>query len=86
MVVASSDLFYDPAPSRRERWVAAGAVAVEMEAATLFTVARLRGVAAGCVLLVSDELAGRAPRRIGDDALAERELALGDAGLAGLAP
>ena len=55
-----------------------------MESATLFTVARLRGVAAGCVLLVSDELAGDVPRRIGDEALTQGELAVGDAGLAGL--
>ena len=84
VLVASSDLFYDPDPSRRQRWAAAGAVAVEMEAATLFTVARLRGAAAGCVLLVSDELAGDEPRRIGDEALTQGELALGDASLAGL--
>ena len=85
MLIASSDLFYDPDPSRRRRWAAAGAVAVEMETAALFTLARLRGAAAGCVLLVSDELAGEAPRRIGDEALTEGELVLGDAGLAGLA-
>ena len=84
VLVASSDLFYDPDPTRQERWAAAGAVAVEMESATLFTVARLRGVAAGCVLLVSDELAGDEPRRIGDEALTQSELELGDAGLAGL--
>ena len=53
-----------------------------MEAATLFTVARLRGVAAGCVLIVSDELA--TGERIGDDALTRAELALGEAALAGL--
>jgi uridine phosphorylase len=85
VLVASSDLFYDPDPSRRRRWAAAGAVAVEMETAALFTLARLRGAAAGCVLLVSDELAGDAPRRIGEEALTEGELAMGDAGLAGLA-
>ena len=51
----------------------------------LFTVARLRGAAAGCVLVVSDELAGEERRRIGEDALAHAELALGEAGLAGLA-
>jgi uridine phosphorylase len=86
VLVVSSDLFYDPDRSRRQRWAAAGAVAVEMEAATLFTVARLRGAAAGCVLLVSDELAGEEPRRIGEEALTRGELALGEAGLAGLAP
>jgi uridine phosphorylase len=84
VLVASSDLFYDPDPGRQERWAAAGAVAVEMESATLFTVARLRGAAAGCVLLVSDELAGDEPRRIGDEALTLGELALGEAGLAAL--
>ena len=86
VLIASSDLFYDPDSSRRQRWAAAGAVAVEMEAATLFTVARLRGAAAGCVLLVSDELAGEEPCRIGEEALTRGELALGEAGLAGLAP
>ena len=59
VLVASSDLFYDPDPERAPGWVAAGAVAVEMEAATLFTVARLRGVTAGCILIVSDLVAER---------------------------
>ena len=82
VLIASSDLFYDPDPTRQQRWAAAGAVAVEMEAAALFTVARLRGAAAACVLLVTDEIAGEEPRRIGDEALTRGELALGDAGLA----
>ncbi|MEA2135986.1 MAG: purine-nucleoside phosphorylase [Solirubrobacteraceae bacterium] len=84
VTVVSSDLFYDPDPARAERWAAAGAIAIEMESAALFTVARLRGAAAACVLLVSDELAGGEPRRIGEDALAGGEIALGEAGLAGL--
>jgi len=82
VVIVSSDLFYDADPERPARWAAAGAVAVEMEAATVFTVARLRGAAAGCLLLVS----GDERRRIGDEALARGELALGDAGLAALGP
>ena len=53
-----------------------------METAALFTVARLRGAAAGCVLLVTDEIPGEQPRRIGDEALTRGELALGGAGLA----
>ncbi len=53
----SSDLFYDPDPGRYERWAAAGALAVEMEFATLIAVAERRGVAAGCVLAVSDVVA-----------------------------
>ena len=55
-----------PTPSAPGRWAAAGAVAVEMEAATLFTVARLRGVARG---LRPDRLRPRRRdgARIGDD-------------------
>jgi uridine phosphorylase len=84
VVVASSDLFYDPDTERPGRWRAAGAVAVEMEAATLFTIARLRGVAAGCLLIVSD----RVPEgeRIGDDELHAAELRLGEAAVAALPP
>jgi uridine phosphorylase len=81
-VVASSDLFYDPDTERPGRWLAAGAVAVEMESATLFTTARLRGAAAGCLLIVSD----RVPQggRIGDDELHVAELRLGEAAVAAL--
>ena len=84
VVVASSDLFYDPDTERPGRWRAAGAVAVEMESAALFTVARLRGVAAGCLLVVSD----RVPEgdRIGDDRLHAAELRLGEAAVAALPP
>jgi DeoD family purine-nucleoside phosphorylase len=81
-VVVSSDLFYDPDRDRARRWVEAGAVAVEMEAATLFTVAQRRGVAAACVLTVSDVVADG--RRIGADALEQAELALGRVGGAAL--
>jgi len=81
-LVASSDLFYDPEPARAEAWAAAGAAAVEMEAATLFTVARRHGVAAGCLLVVSDVV--ETGERIGDDALHAAELRLGEAALAAL--
>jgi DeoD family purine-nucleoside phosphorylase len=74
--VVSTDLFYD-AGDREAGWRAAGALAVEMEAATLFTVARRRGVEAGCALLVSDLLSGARPR-IEPDALHDAELALGE--------
>jgi len=83
-VVASADLFYDPDERRTEGWVRAGAVAVEMEAAALFAVARRRGAAAGCMLAVSDLLAGEGRGRIGDDALHAAELELGAAALAAL--
>jgi uridine phosphorylase len=53
--VVSTDLFYD-AGERREDWIEAGAVAVEMETATIFTVAARHGVEAASTLLVSDDL------------------------------
>jgi len=68
--VASSDTFYDPDPERHRRWAARGVLAVEMEAATLFTVAAMRGVAAACVLVVSDLVGEGEFQRIADGDLA----------------
>jgi DeoD family purine-nucleoside phosphorylase len=81
-LVVSSDLFYDPAPDRAAGWAAAGALAVEMEAATLLAVAARHGVAAACVLAVSDVVADRT--RIGTEELEAAEAELGRAGLAAL--
>ena len=67
--VVCTDLFYEPRGGREAEWVAQGAQAVEMEAAALFEVGRQSGVAIGCVLVVSDTLAG-GRRRISDEALA----------------
>lgn len=67
--VVSTDLFYDPEPARPAAWRAAGAVAVEMEAAALLRVAERRGLRAGCVLAVSDLLGGEVRRRIAPDDL-----------------
>ena len=53
-LVVSTDLFYDPRPGMFERWVGAGALAVEMEAATLLRLGEARGAATACVLGVSD--------------------------------
>ena len=66
--VATSDVFYDPDPSRYLRWQRLGVLAVEMEAAVLFTVAALRGVSAACLLTVSDVVPGLGlqAQRIGD--------------------
>ena len=68
--VASSDTFYDPDEGRHRRWASRGVLAVEMEAATLFTIAAIRGVRAACVLVVSDLVGDDAPVRIGDADLA----------------
>jgi DeoD family purine-nucleoside phosphorylase len=81
-VVVSSDLFYDPDPARAAGWVAEGAVAVEMEAAALFALAARRGVAAGCVVVVSDIVSTR--ERISAGALEDAEAAMGRVALAAL--
>jgi len=82
-LVVSADRFYDPAPERAARWTAAGALAVEMEAATLFAVAGRHGAAAACLLAVSDLVADRT--RIGAEELEAAERELGRAGAAALA-
>jgi purine-nucleoside phosphorylase len=52
--VATCDVFYEPDTGRFERWQQRGILAVEMEAATLFTLAALRGVEACCLLVASN--------------------------------
>ena len=83
-LVASADLFYDPDPSRLEAWRAAGALAVEMEAAALFRVGELRGVEVAAVLAVTDLLDGALRERISDDALVQAGERVGRAGAAAL--
>jgi DeoD family purine-nucleoside phosphorylase len=63
--VVSTDLFYEHDSERERTWRAAGAVAVEMEAATLFAVGARAGVSVGCVLTVSDVIPAAA-RAAGD--------------------
>ena len=82
--VASTDLFYDGRAAEEERWTTAGAVAVDMETAPLFALARLRGLEAASLLLVTDLLAG-GRTRIGDDALRAGEHRLGEVAIAALA-
>ena len=54
--VFSSDAFYAEDPGFAERMAKLGFIAVEMEAATLFALAQLRGFRAGAILVVSDNL------------------------------
>jgi 5'-methylthioadenosine phosphorylase/purine-nucleoside phosphorylase len=68
-LIASSDVFYDPDNERFARLAARGTLAVEMEAAALYTIAALRGVEALCMLTVSDILYDGEPQRISDDEL-----------------
>jgi DeoD family purine-nucleoside phosphorylase len=67
--IVSSDLFYNPDGGQYERWSKRGILAVEMEAAALFTLSALRGVEAGCLLTVSDIVVEGEFKRISDDDL-----------------
>lgn len=83
--VVSTDLFYDDRDGLEDGWRAAGALAVEMEAATVLRLAETLDLTAACVLLVSDVL-GPPRERIGADALEAAAQRLGEAGLAALSP
>ena len=73
--IVTSDVFYNPNEGQYERWSSRGVLAVEMEAAALFTVAaiggigKVSGVHAGCLLTISDIIVEGAFTRIGDDEL-----------------
>jgi uridine phosphorylase len=82
VTVATSDLFYDPREGHGAELVARGAVAIEMEAATVLQVAARHGVAAACVLGVSDVASSNGARRMSQDELAELGLRIGEAGYA----
>jgi uridine phosphorylase len=76
--VVTTDLFYGgdpdeegPPRARADAWRRRDAVAVEMEAATIFTLGRHLGVATACVLAVSDTFEGDERHRIGDEVLAD---------------
>ncbi|HEY5429192.1 MAG TPA: hypothetical protein VIK04_08745 [Solirubrobacteraceae bacterium] len=81
--VVSTDLFYDGPDGAERSWRDAGALAVEMETATLFALAARRGLRAGCALIVSDTLLPTR-RRIDADALRDAEHRLGELALAAL--
>ena len=67
--IVSSDLFYNPDEGQYERWSKRGILAVEMEAAALFTLGALKGVHAGCLLTVSDIVVEGEFVRISDEEL-----------------
>jgi DeoD family purine-nucleoside phosphorylase len=67
--IVSSDLFYNPDENQYERWSKRGVLAVEMEAAALFTVGAIRGAEAGCLLTVSDIVVEGEFKRISDEEL-----------------
>ena len=89
--IVTSDLFYEDVPgsgsssSRAGDWRERGAVAVEMETATLFTLGRRLGVATACILAVSDTFVGGERQRIGDEELATAVESMGAAAAAAFA-
>jgi uridine phosphorylase len=82
--VVSTDLFYDGPPHEQCEWASAGAIAVDMETATLFALARRRRLQAACLLLVTDLLLP-ARTRITADALRAGEQRLGAVAVRALA-
>ena len=82
--VVSTDLFYDGPARAAQAWRAQNALAVEMEAATLFALAARRRFEAGALLIVSDLLLPRR-RRIKPERLHEAEHRLGETAARALA-
>jgi DeoD family purine-nucleoside phosphorylase len=70
--VVSTDLFYDGAEGSEQRWLRDGALAVEMETATVFALAARRGLQAAALLIVSDLLLP-SRRRIDPERLKDAE-------------
>ena len=65
--IVSSDVFYNPDEGQYRRWSERGILAVEMEAAVLFTLGALRRLKTGCLLTVSDVVVEGEFVRISDD-------------------
>ncbi len=81
--VVCSDLFYDGPDGQEHRWLTAGALAVEMETATLYALADRRGLRAASLLVVSDVILP-ARVRIDTQALHAAERRMGEAALGAL--
>jgi DeoD family purine-nucleoside phosphorylase len=67
--IVSSDVFYNPDDGQYGRWSDRGILAVEMEAAVLFTIGALKKVQTGCLLTVSDVVVEGEFKRISDEEL-----------------
>jgi uridine phosphorylase len=81
--VVSVDLFYERGPAGAGR--GADALAVEMEAATLFALGRIEGAQVGCLLAVTDTFGEDGARsRIGDHELLAAAERMGAAAIAAL--
>ncbi|MDQ3675765.1 MAG: purine-nucleoside phosphorylase [Actinomycetota bacterium] len=84
--VATTDLFYDHGASRaRAEATSVGALAVEMEAATILRIGELRGIPTACLLAVTDVFGpGGERHRIDEDGLVSAGEHLGRVGAAAL--
>jgi DeoD family purine-nucleoside phosphorylase len=67
--IVTSALFYGPDEGNIARWKRTGHLAIEMEAAMLYTVAAVRGVEALAMMTVSDLVTEQSSTRISDDEL-----------------
>ncbi len=70
--VFSSDAFYAEDPGFARRWAERGVIAVEMEAAALFTLGWMRGWRTAAVLVISDNLLAEKPHLATSEELRER--------------
>ena len=71
--IVSDDAFYNESDEYVEDWNDAGLLAIEMEAATVFSLARRRGLAAGAICTVDGNLvAGTQKGADSDDELPEK--------------
>lgn len=74
--IVTTDLFYD-GEGREQEWADEGALAVEMETATLFTLAMNKNLQAASLLIVTDKVLPERSR-ITAEALTEAELRAGE--------
>ncbi|GGN01152.1 purine-nucleoside phosphorylase [Thermus composti] len=55
-LIATEDAFYATTPEEARKWARFGVLAFEMEASALFLLGRMRGVRAGALLVVSNQI------------------------------
>ena len=69
--IVSSALFYDPREGMMQRWKDRGHLAVEMEAAVLYTLGAIHNIETLCMVTISDLIAAAegTSERISDDEL-----------------
>jgi uridine phosphorylase len=84
--IVSVDLFYESEERQAHEWSAAGAIAVEMEASSLFAVGAAAGIQVGCLLIVTDTFDQAGARaRIDEHTLTAAVEAMGRTAAAALA-